>query len=441
MTHNGFPMGTRYRWFWILLLLVHGALFVYDVRHPEAFLQGDRAGQRYQTILEFGEVGASELSSYLLEYGLPGDYLLHAVLYRLFGRLGLIFVQVGLAFVSVVLVHRIAERWTGRRTVADVAASAHAFLPHSLAFPHLLMSEALFNPLLILGIYLVVRGTDMGGVGSRFTWTGALLLGVASLVRVIGAMVPILLVPAVVSGVPAWRRRLGSGVGFVLIGLAPVLLWMSFVWSGTGHFSLGRSSFSLPYNLAIRVDRMEARTSESLRSPETGDQGVTVGEYLEVVGSNPGAYWKIVRSDLINFWANPGVSKLVFNYLALGGDLRGEDRSLLGWRSVMDESGLWATVRHVWATAPFVTTVLLVSVTAWVGFLAFALPGAIRFARADIVALPWRLGMILMVGAFWLVNANISGIARSGHRSPVEFLLATTFAIGIVPLLDRAKRS
>jgi len=234
---------------------------------------------------------------------------------------------------------------------------------------------------------------------------------------------------------------MGFGAAFVLIGLAPVLSWISFVWSGTGHASLGQSSFSLAYNLEVRVERMEARTLERLQVPDGAARGVAIGEYLEIVASNPGAYWKIVRSDLINFWANPGVSKLLFNYLSLGGDLRGADRSLMGWRSVMDESGLWAAVRHVWATAPFVATVLLVSVGTWGLVLVLALAGAIRFARGDGVSRPWRIGLVLMVMAFWLVNANISGIARSGHRSPVEFLLATAFAVGVCTLFERSRRS
>lgn len=441
MIENGIPRRTRHLWFWVLLLVVHGTLFVYDVRHPEAILQGDRAAQRHQRILEFVELSPSEWPSYFLQHGLPGDYLPHAVLYGLFGRLGLILIQVGLAFLSVVLVHRIAARWTGRRTVADVAAAALAFLPHSLAFPHLLMSEALFNPLLILGVYLVVRGTDRQRVAGGSTWAGALIFGLASLIRVIGAMVPFLLAPAVALGVTRWRRRIGVGAGFVLIGLAPVLLWMSFVRAGTGEFSLGQSSFSLPYNLEVRVERMDVRTPESLAVDDTGTHGVTVGEYLEIVASNPGAYWKIVRSDLINFWANPGVSKLFFNYLSLGGDLRGADRSLLGWRSVMDESGLRAAVWHVWTTAPLVATVLLVSVGAWGAFLVFALPGAIHFSRSEDVSVAWRISTLLVVLAFWLVNANISGIARSGHRSPVEFLLATAFAIGVVGFYERFRRS
>ena len=82
------------------LAALHAAMFAYDLRHPERFLNGDRASERIEVMKGFFENTNS--LDYLASHGIPGDWLPHALLYLAGGQYLVIAVQVVLALLSVV---------------------------------------------------------------------------------------------------------------------------------------------------------------------------------------------------------------------------------------------------------------------------------------------------------------------------------------------------
>src|SRR5437868_2424706 len=66
---------------------LHAAMFVYDLAHPDRFLNADRAGERIQVVEGFARaVRSGDLLAYLTSHGIVGDWLPQALLYAAGGQ-------------------------------------------------------------------------------------------------------------------------------------------------------------------------------------------------------------------------------------------------------------------------------------------------------------------------------------------------------------------
>jgi len=305
------------------LAALHAAMFVYDLRHPERFLNADRALERIEVVQGFAQTG--DLVPYLASHGIVGDWLPHALLYLAGGQYLVIAVQLVLALLSVLWVYRIGLRLDLPERSAAAAALVYALLPHSLVYPHQVASEALFVPLVILSFRLAP------GAGS------GLAIGLATLIRPITALWPF-----VIFVLGKTRPR-----AYLALALAPLLLWMSFMLVATGEFSMGRSGHDLGSNLYLRLQRLGADVPEAERPPQrpAGQTRATVREYLSFVAAHPLVTAKYFTRDMGVMGFKSGVERLVLDYFDFYPEKRHELQAADGgWRSRVDRGGAQALV-------------------------------------------------------------------------------------------------
>src|SRR5258708_33080044 len=68
------------------LAALHGAMFLYDLQHPQRFLNADRAGERIEVIRGFAAaLRAGDTIAYSFGPGLVGDWFPQEVLFHLGG--------------------------------------------------------------------------------------------------------------------------------------------------------------------------------------------------------------------------------------------------------------------------------------------------------------------------------------------------------------------
>src|SRR5688572_2768284 len=93
-------------------VLLHVAMFAYDMQHPERFFYADRAGDRIVSMdrLLAAWHSSGDVLSVLAGRGIIGDWLPHAALYLTGGMTLVVLAQVLLALVSIACVRSIGLR-------------------------------------------------------------------------------------------------------------------------------------------------------------------------------------------------------------------------------------------------------------------------------------------------------------------------------------------
>ncbi len=389
------------------LAALHAAMFAYDLRHPERFLNGDRALERIEVMRGFAQ--SNDLSGYLASHGIVGDWLPHALLYLAGGQYLVIAVQVVLALLSVVWVLQIARRLGLDERAASAAACLYALLPHTLVFPHELSSEGLFVPLVVLAFRLGANGA------------GGLALGLATLIRPLTVLWPFVV----------FRRT------FVVMALAPLLLWMSFMFAVTGEFSMGRSGHDLGNNLYFRMQRMASELPKAERPPERGpgETKATLGEYAGFVAAHPVLAAKHSARDLGVLTAKSGIERVVIDYL----DFYPESRRELqdgesGWRAQVEQRGVAAALLEVFRQQPGLIISSAIGAALFLVFMALAAYGAYSRVRSR----EWLLLAAFVVYIF--ASAQVVDAAHSRHRAPAEFALCILAVAGWLALRRRGEK-
>ena len=389
------------------LAALHAAMFGYDLQHPGRFLNGDRASERIEVIKGFFENTNS--LDYLASHGIPGDWLPHALLYLAGGQYLIIAVQVALALASVVWVLQIARRLGLDERAASAAAILYALLPHSLVFPHELASEGLFCPLVVLSFRL--------GTGAA----GGLALGLATLIRPLTALWPFVVL----------RRA------FIVMALAPLLAWMSFMFIATGEFSMGRSGHDLGNNLYFRMQRMAGELPKAERPPERGpgQTKATLGEYAAFVAAHPALAAKHSARDLGVLTVKSGIERVVLDYL----DLYPENKRELqdgdsGWRAQVEQRGAVAALGQVLREQPGLIVSSAIGAALFLALMALAACGAWRHLRSR----EWLLLSAFVVYIF--ATAQAVDAAHSRHRAPAEFAICILAVAGWLALRRRGEK-
>jgi len=380
------------------LAALHAAMFLYDLAHPDRFLNADRAGERIGSIKGFAQaLQGGDVLGYLTSHGIVGDWLPQALLYVAGGQYCVIAAQVLLMLASVLWVRDIGLRLGLREDHAQGAALLYALLPHTLVFPHQLASEAIFVPLVVLSFRLA---SDAGA---------GLAIGLATLVRPITLLWPLIHVYA--------KRKRGA---YLALACAPLLLWMSVVLIASGEFSMGRSGHDLGSNLYLRLQRMAAELPASERPPArpAGERRATLGEYVAFSTSHPVLTAKYAVRDMAVMGFKSGIERVVLDYL----DLYPEERSELqnaegGWRSRVVDRGSVAAFMDLARSQPVLVATATLGALAFTLLMLLAVYGAARLARGT-----ERLALAAFV-VYIFVTVQAVDAAQSRLRAAGEFAI------------------
>jgi hypothetical protein len=388
------------------LAALHAAMFLYDLRHPERFLNGDRASERIDVIKGFFE--STDSVGYLASHGIAGDWLPHALLYHAGGQYLVIAVQVVLTLFSILWVMQIAQRLGLGERAASAAAIVYALLPHTLVFPHELATEGIFCPLVILAFRLGANAS------------GGFALGLATVIRPLTALWPFVVL----------RKS------YIAFALAPLLAWMSFMVFATGEFSMGRSGHDLGNNLYFRMQRMSAELPKAERPPERGpgQTKATIGEYVAFVAAHPVLAAKHSARDVGVLTVKSGIERIVLDYLDLYPESRKElQDSDNGWRAQVERRGVVAALWQVFREQPGLILSSAAGAALFVAFMALAIYGA----WSRIHSREWLLLAAFVVYIF--ATAQAVDAAHSRHRAPAEFALCILAVAGWLALRRRGE--
>lgn len=430
-------------WRWLGVAgLVHMAMFGYDLAHPEVFLHTDRAGPRFEAVngllASFRDGGTV---AFLTSHGNPGDYLPQALVYGGVGQYGLIVLQVALALLSGWAVYRIARLLAASAGAARAAAVVYLALPHTLVFPHQLASEAIYSPLLVLSLWQLCEAAARRRCAPALN--AGLLAGLANLVRPVT-----LLWPVAAALLFASARRTRAGVVQLVAAAVPVLLWMGFMATQTGHFSMGESTRDLGHNLYQRVLRMSATlptpAAQAARRDFLGQGDVgslAVADYLRFALRHPAPFANHGARDVAIFASKSGIERLTIDYLPLsaGSRLALQD-SRGGWRSRLESEGVAATLGFLWRTQGAVLLVSMAGSVLMLVFSALSAYGMLALWR-DRLRLDTGQRLVAAVLAtlplYVLVMSQLVDALQSRHRAPAEAAMVLLAGYGMAHFARR----
>jgi hypothetical protein len=419
-------------------------LLLFDLANPDAFLQADRASTRIERVLALSSAHSwQEISDYVASHGLLGDYAVHALLFSMGGRVGTILAQVALLLLSAVAVFRLCETLGMSRRVCVGGAAFYLLLPHSVVFPHQLITEAIHVPLLVMSTWLTVLAHQRGSLGMLLS--AAILLACATLIRPVT-----LLWPVVVGVALALRWAPAKGLWFATVAFAPIVLWMTFVWRMTGEFGLGESNASMGRNLYYRVQFIsltlpdEARADVEATYLNQGDRGrLTIGSYLSFGLRHPVPFVGHFARESGVFFLKSGIEKVTIDYLG-GGEgfrkLREDPRG--GWRSRLQQDGPYATFKYLWDEVGIVVVVSALGSILMVMWLCIATVGGWRLVRASAVSTAnvYLTAFLLVVLPLYVFGVTqVVGLSQSRHRAPAEFALVVLGIYGVCVCLEKIR--
>lgn len=414
---------------------VHFGLMIYDWYQPEVFLNADRADYRFRTIIGF--VNSTDVIQYLSTHGLIGDYIFQAVAFIIGGKFSVIVTQVLLNIVSIVFVYRISFLLTESRLTSQLSVFVYFFLPHTLAYPHLLASESLSNPLTIISIYYLVLHFSTQRASDTSIVLSGLFIAISMLIRPIVLFFPIFVYCVLKlfekNGKPATRFK------YLSAAYLPVILWMTFMLVTTGAFSLGSSGSTLGLNLYQKVERMQ----QALPKPQDNGflddldaKSLSVSEYAGFIADHPKLAVNLLKYDISNLLINSGSNKLFSYYLEI---YAADKRQSSAWRKTIDKRGLISGILEVVSESGTYVIFTIISTAVWVTIFFGSVLGAIIFWKTRSQMLAEKLivlGYPLYVITFTLALVSYP---RSGHRSSFDFIVAIMFSYLVTSLLLYAK--
>jgi hypothetical protein len=436
--------GTK-TWLLFYMIFVHGAIFFSDIARPDVFLHADRAPERMAAIRGLSSVGMSwkGLGTFLVTHGLAGDYLPQAILYLAGGRYAVILVQVSLMIAAVMAVYGMTHLFTASPKASLAAAVLYFHLPHSLVFPHVLASEGIFDPLLVISFYFAAV-FFLEEQRSGLLLASAVLLGCATLVRPVTILWPLVICVTFLLN----RFSLKQVLWYPTMCFAPLTLWMGFIWLNTGVFSMGSSSRDLGHNLYGQVaiiierrlpeyERAQAKAAflrERASSETSRDQLVmSPSDYFRFGLNYPRWYLSYLGEEAIIYVAKSGVEKITVDYLDLASDIReGLATMQYSWRDQVRSQGIITSVKLMLAEHPGLiltsligaVLVLLLWALAGIGSLCVLIDQAYTLRQRTFIAISAAFPLYLLA-----VSQAASGM-ESRHRAPAEFTLCLLAVLG-----------
>lgn len=438
-----------------LFVAVHGVLLAYDVHNPEVFYGGDRGAKRANKIFvlldnpNFRKVSSPTWSSIpaqplgptvppmsttqkLLNLGPPGDYLVHALPYRLGGSFAVIGLQLVLGFIAVVCVFRLGERLGLGGPYAFCATVLYLLLPGSLYQPHQLVTEGLFNPLLAISTYLLVRTVEEP-LRWRIFLTALALLAVAMEIRTQMLLYPFVLAAIFI----AWQRQqwVRLVVPTLVICFAIPVAWAVFVSLQPPDLVVAPTELSPLRNLSGIVERMSIRGGFPFdRAAYPGEQ-IPILDFLGYVFRYPIAFLEAKVTDVVEIVLNPGITGFG-KYLRIDLFNFRTDTGRLFWSQVKWNSGVIGVIQELWHQKLAFLVPFVGACVVWAIILAIALIGAWRMVSDRQIGSATKAILVSLV-VYDLSIVQVGEMTRVTHRSPVEFIIAIWFAIGLRWLMQR----
>jgi hypothetical protein len=410
----------------VLFLLVHGLLLWFDISNPQAFFQGDRAKGRYSKIqyLYCTEHSTASYTSRLLEQGDPGDYVIHGALYCLGGPYLVIVFQIVLNFFAVFGLYKIASLLYLRRRYCIICAVSYMLLPGSLMQPHTLVTEGIFNSLVIYSLYFMLQVMEKEFRRSAFIFA-SLFMGLAIMVRFQLVLFPVLFAAIFCC---YYRNECLKRVTLIaMVSFAPLVGWLVFVYTQTGQLGLGPSDHSLGFNFFIRVVRMSKIGGFVFDPSLYINKQMPLLDFVWYVYEHPISYLRTLFYGIVNLLFNPGVNHFAGHYLGVL-----DTAEKWGyWSDLRDRDGLASMLADVANWGPLFIAVFVGATVVWLVFLATSAVGAWLFLKDR--RINWATKSILMSFFVYglLIVPLVGGGSRWTHRTPIEFIMAMFIAMAV----------
>jgi 4-amino-4-deoxy-L-arabinose transferase-like glycosyltransferase len=414
----------------------HTLLFIYDINHPDVFLNADRARQRLVTIKAILANEGDENLFYLLsQAGIVGDYLLHAIVYSALGQYGVIIFQILLLLVSIIFLFHFLFIIAKSRFIAIVAVVLYLHLPHTIVFPHQLTAEALFDPLIIFSFYGMAKYIL---VEQRWLllMNSAFFVGFASLIRPVTLLWPIVVIAIMILTFQS-TRRISHWASYLAIAVMPFILWMFFIFSQTGIFSMGSSNHDVSHNLYDRVNRIitsfpldqqQLLIHRYLDSAETKKM-LSIPEYLSFVIDHPYGYFSQLGRDALVFCIKSGINRISLDYL----DVEAR-KSFRHWRKVWEKHSLFYSMKSLGKSHPKSIFFAIFGTILFIPFMMGSLFGGLQSIKKYKQLSPpeQTLYILLLVFPVYLFFASqVANAMMSRHRAPGEFILCFFAALAL----------
>ncbi|MFO1127720.1 MAG: hypothetical protein U1E66_04690 [Rhodospirillales bacterium] len=439
-----------------LFVLVHGVLLAHDIRNPEAFYEGDRADKRankvrvFLDIPDLRKVSSPTWSSIpalpfdgnipkdltvtekLLNLGPPGDYLFHALPYAIGGPVAVILVQLVLGLVAVVCVFQLARLLGLSEVYASLGTALYILLPSSLFQPHVLVSEGLFNPLVAIAVYLLVRTVQVS-----FRWP-AFLVAIALLAVAMEIRTQLVLYPFVLVAIFLYYFRRNWArfvVPTLIVCFALPVAWVLFVSSQPNELVIAKTELSARRNLSGIVARMSLRAGFPFERGAYPGEEIPIPEFLGYAIRYPLALVQVKTTDVVELVSNPGITALG-KYLGVGLFNFRTETGRLFWSQVKWNAGVVGVVRELLRQDLAFLIPFLAACVVWSVLALGASFGAWLLIKDR------RVGGAAKAVLFSIVTYNfaivqVGEVTRVTQRSPYEFVIAILFTIAAQHLLQR----
>ena len=438
----------------IYTVIIHTILFIYDLVHPEVFLHADRAVQRLDCIQAFllNIRPISNLIVFLGSRGVVGDYLIQGIVYGSVGQFGVIVFQLMLLFVSIILLFKFVSLIFDSEKIALLSIVIYIHLPHTLVFPHQLLSEAIFIPLIIFSFYFLTRYLAQTML-FRDLMISAIFLGFSVLVRPLVVVWPII-VFIVMAVSKHCRFSIRHWFTYILCSILPLFLWMTFMLFSTGKFEMGSSGHSLSSNLYARVAKI-AKTMPSDKQKEVQEaflntdkecpKTLSISQYFKFVINYPTGYVKQIAKDGFVFFAKSGVNRLVLDYFYLFPEPKKEIQdSNKGWRTKLEQQGFLATFIFYFQENSLLILITCFGLIVFFVLMLFSVCGAYCVVRQYLFNNNFKnyrcvYAILILFPCYIFAVSQFVDAMQSRHRAPAEFVLCVLFSVAFYQTFNFVK--
>ena len=418
------------RWAIGLFVLLHTALLTFNLLDSDAVFRGDRASVRFDKAVDITASGFGALAEKLLQYGMPGDYLLHTVFYALGGVTLVLVLQMLAGLMALIWSMRLAQMLGASPLAAACAGLLLTLLPGSLMHPHQFVTETLYSAAITGGVYYLARWLQLRQ--PRWLWIGFFGLTLATWLRPQGCVLVAL------AAMLLWLWRAAPRPQLVAISLVAAVLsigsWVGWRYSQTQQLGLGPADFDLPTNFKMRADRIA--NIESIPGWVNYDivgqryLRLTPDEFAGLLRQHPSAAAKTYATDVVNLLANPGANAFLGRFL--GWFEQGDDQ--LYWMKTLDTAGVWGVVKALFKQPLFL---LGMASFALLHGLFYGLAAWGLYDRQARNGLPQARTLLIAITLAQLLISFLSGTVRWTYRTPVEPLIAVIVALAIAAVMQR----
>lgn len=423
----------------LLILLVfafiHIPIFIFGLANHAPFMAGDRAGSRLeiieyvfqlnnktnadQTSIHLSEQANSSLISRIIETGYPGDYLVQGLLFSTGGTHLVIVFQLALSLLAVLMFFKLIMLLQPSSRVATLSALIYMILPGSLILPHQLAGEALFNPLMIIGFYFIVRYFE-SRPSIIFLLTGLFFITLTIFVRQQMLLYPFLLITLVILlGRQSVKRDVTC---IVAICIAIPMGWTLFQQSQSSQFSLGNQSVTVSSGFGETAKRMQVIGRLDNDDSQSIPDEFSPVEFLGFIADHPVAFIKLKAGEVTNLFLNSGSYSVATHHFGL---FSGAGDTTF-WKSLRDQKNLLAIAQEVLNRGPLLVLVVFGGTFLWgLVLIGSCLGGYYFYREASVSTLSKATLFSLLI--FSLTIVLIASDVRWGHRTPVEFFIVFLF--------------